>query len=267
MGSVPSVFLKTYRFLGQIITQSTRIDPRHLEHFVYTYWSGELSNVILSGGLTTTLLGPQFPIWVSPKESSTDEDPDASFLSKVTAGDGEARGVYVDFALVIPLVQPRFLEEIGDAAHSVEAKSLRDILDHILPSQMHTLSPRCFWISGFDAPVIVELKPDEPRHPKNVESYHRSLSSLLKEGSEQAEEQALCLFCSWRFGGQKEVILIAGAGRHYRLRKVTRQWAANKLHGRSYSAATLKEMKENQDEKNEKYGDDEEDNEEGVPPS
>ena len=120
MGNIPSVFLKTYRFLSQTITQSTRINPCHLEHFVYTYWSGELSNLILSGGLTTTLLGPQFPIWVSPRENTADEDPDASFLSKATAGDGEACGIYVDFVLVIPSVQPRFLDEIGDLAQLIK---------------------------------------------------------------------------------------------------------------------------------------------------
>ena len=56
---------------------------------------------------------------------------------------------------------------------------------------------------------------------------------MLKEASEQAEEQALCLF-----GDQNEVILIAGAGCHYRLCKLTRQWAVNRLQGRSYSAVT-----------------------------
>ncbi|KAE9388582.1 hypothetical protein BT96DRAFT_1025387 [Gymnopus androsaceus JB14] len=260
MGNVASISFNKYRFLGEVITQSTRIDSRHLEHFTYAFWNGELANLILNGDLHSTLLGPQFPIWVSPKEERARIlDPDTSWVSGASEPDGEARGVYVDFALVMPIVQPRSLKVLGKLMKKVQGKNLRDVLADILPKEFDIVGPQCFWVSGFEAPVLVELKPGPPRHPKDAQSYLSALETILDEAEAQVEEQALCLFCSWRFATQNKVVLIAGAGWYYRIKVVTREWAVKKLDGCPYTTVRLKTMKRGQDEKNEDEVDEHED--------
>jgi hypothetical protein len=199
----------------------------------------------------TLLLGPQFPIWVpvSPKEDRARMDPDTSFkdISRASESDGEARGVFVDFALVMPIVQPRNLEEFGDEfvkTLTVKEKSLRaNYVDFVRQDVV-----KCFWVSGFEAPVLQELKPGHPRHPKDANRYLTSLRKTLIEGQDQAEEQALCLFSSWRFASQNEVVLIAGAGWYYCVKVVTRDWAVRKLKGHTYSAVKIKNIKERREQ-------------------
>jgi hypothetical protein len=69
------------------------------------------------------------------------------------------------------------------------------------------------------------------------------LNTLLGEAVLQAEAQAHCLFSSWRFGTQDEVLLLAGAGDYYQIRRVTRDWSIVKLDGKIYTSETLKDLK------------------------
>ncbi|KAJ7212494.1 hypothetical protein GGX14DRAFT_361604, partial [Mycena pura] len=93
------------------------------------------------------------------------------------------------------------------------------------------------------APVIGELKPGPTRHAAKVESFYRNLIGLLRRAMVQVEAQAMCLFCSWRFGTQDVVILLAGAGDYYRIRLVTRRWAVKELGEHTYSPETLQRLK------------------------
>jgi hypothetical protein len=69
------------------------------------------------------------------------------------------------------------------------------------------------------------------------------LNTLLGDATLQAEAQALCLFCSWRFGTQDVVLVLAGAGEYYQIRRVTRNWSVVELNGEIYTSKTLKELK------------------------
>ncbi|KAJ7264434.1 hypothetical protein B0H12DRAFT_1068695 [Mycena haematopus] len=145
--------------------------------------------------------------------------------------DGDAEGVYVDIAIVMPVVQPRYVEELGAVGEELDNKSLHDFREI------------CLWVSGFEAPVLGELKPGPTRHADNIKSFYLNLTGLLRQGMLQVEAQALCLFCSWRFATQSHAILLAGAGDYYRVCRVTREWAVEELDGAPYSSETLKKLK------------------------
>ncbi|KAJ7725586.1 hypothetical protein B0H14DRAFT_2410558 [Mycena olivaceomarginata] len=221
MGNITSQRLNLHRFIGLAVCHSTTIDPRHLEHYNYTYWTGDIAALIVDGKLRCCLIAPQFPIYVSPREALR---PDTSFGSGNTLPNGEAHGVYVDIAIVMPIVQPRHVEELGAFGKELKGKSLRNFLDDFL-SKNPTLSPRCLWVSGFVVPLIAELKPGPTRHADKIDGFYASLSGRLRAGMRQADSQAICLFSSWMFAIQNEIILIAGAGENFRLRRVTRDWA------------------------------------------
>ncbi|KAJ6537459.1 hypothetical protein B0H10DRAFT_2142185 [Mycena sp. CBHHK59/15] len=244
MGNVTSrrldQWLDLHRFLGLAVCHSTTADPRHLEHYNYTYWTGDVAALIVGGQCKYCLIAPQFPMYVSPKEPSR---PDATFGSGVTDADGEAEGVYVDIAIVMPIVEPRDPEELGVLATQVAGKSLYQFFDKIVPQRLPGLSPRCLWVSGLEAPFFTELKPLPSRHVGGIESFWSSLTRLLRDGALQAEAQALCLFCSSRFGTQEDVVILTGAGDYYRIRRVTRAWSRPKLKGAPYTSNTLKDLK------------------------
>ncbi|KAJ7798340.1 hypothetical protein B0H13DRAFT_708313 [Mycena leptocephala] len=240
MGNITSRQLDLHRFLGLAVCHCTTIDPRHLEHHNYTYWTGDFTALIVRGKLKYCLIAPQFPIYVSPKEPL---DPDTSFGSGRTDADGEAQGVYVDIAIVMPIVQPRYVEELGAIGKELDNKSLHHFLDHFLPQKLPGLSPRCLWVSGFEAPLVGELKPGPTRHADKIDSFYVDLVRLLRQGVLQAEAQGLCLFCSWRFATQEDALLLAGAGEYYRIRRVTREWAERELNGGPYTSNTLKKLK------------------------
>ncbi|KAJ7130394.1 hypothetical protein C8R44DRAFT_775475 [Mycena epipterygia] len=240
MGNVTSRQLDLHRFLGLAVCHSTAIDPRHLEHHNYTYWTGDIAALIVSGQLKCCLIAPQFPIYVSPKEPF---DPDTSIGSGRTEADGDAQGVYVDIAIVMPIVQPRYVEELGVVGKELDGRSLHDFLDKFLPQKLPGLSPRCLWVSGFEAPLVGELKPGPTRHAETIESFYVNFNGLFLKGVLQAEAQGLCLFCSWRFATQEDALLLAGAGEYYKIRLVTRDWAVGELNGEQYTSDTLKRLK------------------------
>ncbi|KAJ7864277.1 hypothetical protein B0H14DRAFT_3443626 [Mycena olivaceomarginata] len=213
MGNITSQRLNLHRFIGLAVCHSTTIDPRHLEHYNYTYWTGDIAALIVGGKLRCCLIAPQFPIYVSLREALR---PDTSFGSGNTLPNSEAHGVYVDIAIVMPI-----------------GKSLRNFLDDFL-SKNPTLSPCCLWVSGFVVPLIAELKPGPTRHADKIDGFYASLSGRLRAGMRQADLQAICLFSSWMFAIQNEIILIAGAGENFRLRRVTRDWATGILRGTPY---------------------------------
>ncbi|KAJ7743534.1 hypothetical protein B0H14DRAFT_2637447 [Mycena olivaceomarginata] len=230
MGNITSQRLNLHRFIGLAVCHSTTIDPRHLEHYNYTYWTGDIAALIVGGKLRCCLIAPQFPIYVSPREAL---HPDTSFGSGNTLPNSEARGVYVDITIVMPIVQPRHVEELGASGAELEGKSLGNFLDDFL-SKNPTLSPRCLWVSGFVVPLIAELKPGPTQHADKIEGFYASQSGRLRAGMQQADLQAICLFSSWMFAIQNEVILIAGAGESFRVRRSTRDCVTEIVQGTTF---------------------------------
>ncbi|KAJ6622185.1 hypothetical protein B0H10DRAFT_1788483, partial [Mycena sp. CBHHK59/15] len=177
------------------------IDPRHLEHQNYTYWTGDIAPSWSVGSSNTASSRPQFPIYVTLKEPF---NADTSIGSGRTEADSDAEGVYVDIAIIMPIIQPRYVEELGAVGEELTNKSLHDFFENFLPQKLPELSPRCLWVSGLKAPLVGELKPGPTRHADKIDSFY-------------AEAQGLCLFCSWRFATQEEALLLARAGDCYRI--------------------------------------------------
>ncbi|KAF7352607.1 hypothetical protein MVEN_01226200 [Mycena venus] len=241
MGNITSRQLDIHRFLGLAVCHSTTIDPRRLEHHTYTYWTGDIAALLVRGQpLKHCLIAPQFPIYVSPKER---HDPNRTGGSDETTADGGAEGVYVDIAIAMPLLEPRYVDELGTLGGTLENTNLHDFLENILPRKLPGLSPRCLWVSGFEAPLLAELKPGPTRHADRIHSFYLNLEVLLGQAREQAEEQALCLFCSWRFASQDDVILLAGAGDYYEVRRATREWAKRRMNNKPYTTKTLQNLR------------------------
>jgi hypothetical protein len=101
MGNIAPRCLSLHRFLALTVSHSTTVDPRHLEHHIYPYWKADIAALLISGDLQYSLIALQFPVYVSPKDRSPGPDD-----SGRTEADGEAEGVYVDIAIVMPIVQP-----------------------------------------------------------------------------------------------------------------------------------------------------------------
>ncbi|KAF8128470.1 hypothetical protein K438DRAFT_1888449 [Mycena galopus ATCC 62051] len=237
MGNISPGRLNLHRFLAQTVSHSTTVDPRHLEHHTYPYWTADFAALIVSGDLRYSLIAPQFPVYVSPKDPSPGPDD-----SGRTEADGEAEGVYVDIAIVMPIVQPRYADELGTIGQKLVGQNLSQFFDEFQP-HLQGFSPRCLWVSGHEAALLGELKPGPTRHTRRIESFLSDLNTLLRDATLQAVAQALCLFCSWRFGTQDEVLLLAGAGAYYRIRRVTRSWSIVELNGEIYTSKNLKELK------------------------
>ncbi|KAJ7644508.1 hypothetical protein FB45DRAFT_1116007 [Roridomyces roridus] len=237
------------RFLGLAVSYSLTANPRRLEHYNYTYWTGDLVSLLFRGGLKNFLVAPQFPMYVSPKERELDAPPSFD-SSMITEADADARGVYVDIAIVMPILQPRLgasvKEDWGTLAPKIANQSMASFFTNILPTRLGSLSPRCVSVPGFIAPVVVELKRLPVRSAKNVDEYCTNLAGLLMSGKGQAEEQAICLFSSARFATQDDVFIVAGAGEYYQICWVTRRWAWKKLGGsksKGYIVQRLKRVK------------------------
>ncbi|KAJ7764564.1 hypothetical protein DFH07DRAFT_811647 [Mycena maculata] len=241
MGNVHPRQFHLHRFLALAICHSSAADPRRLEHYNYTYWTAEAAAFLVRGHLKHCLVAPQLPIYVSPKESvSADAD-----TSRQTAADGDAKGVCVDIAILLPITEPRFPEDLGELGPRVAGKSLAYFFNKILPHLMPGISPRCVRVIGLEAPVLGELKKLPPRHAMRIGSFRFSLIRLLNEATLQAEAQATCLFCSSRFGTQDEVLLLAGAGDCYQIRRVSREWSWTKLpQNKKFTSDTLDELYE-----------------------
>ncbi|KAJ7260893.1 hypothetical protein B0H12DRAFT_1106914 [Mycena haematopus] len=194
MGNITFQRFKLHRFLAMAVSHSTTVDPRHLEHHIYPYWTAEFAALIIPKDFQCSLVAPQFPVYVSPKEPSLDPN-----TSGDTEADGQAQGVYVDIAIVIPIVQPPYCDELGAIGPQLVGQSMANFFDEIQP-HLQGFSPRCVWISGHEAPVLGELKHDLTRHARKISTFLTDLTTFLKNAEAQAQAQTLCLFCSWRLG-------------------------------------------------------------------
>ncbi|KAJ7777923.1 hypothetical protein DFH07DRAFT_950996 [Mycena maculata] len=88
-----------------------------------------------------------------------------------------------------------------------------------------------------------DKKPGPTHHARQIGCFLSNLNTLRGEAVLQAEAQAHCLFSSWRFGTQDEVLLLAGAGDYYQIHRVTRNWLIVQLDGKTYKSETLKDLK------------------------
>ena len=182
--------------LSLAVIKSMLYNSRRLETIGYALSIAFLQQLIRDNG-DVLLICSQFPLYVSPKDNEPSPDR--------TLPDREARGVYVDHALLLPCPQTN-----GGGSKLVEiftrAYKMND------PNLHHTL-----YISSLQVPLLEEKKRAPTRHPRDLEDHVWSILNALNDAQSQVTTQAKILFSSPRFATQDLVILIASSGEYYRL--------------------------------------------------
>ncbi len=122
----------------------------------------------------------QYNIYVSQLQSRTSPSgPDDSF---VTTPDSEARGVYIDLALILPVISL-----IKDDSTS-DSDTLQEFFETLTPS--HLPHPSTVWMNeSTRVPLVLELKPPPTRHPKDILTFLKQVTKLLGNAIEQTLDQ------------------------------------------------------------------------------
>ncbi|KAF7302238.1 hypothetical protein MIND_00790800 [Mycena indigotica] len=215
-------------FLGRCLSSSSSMDPRHLEAYIYGFWTMLLLRHISHERHVIRLLQPQWPIW-SSQDDNDKRMLDMSLLSTKTTPDGGARGVYVDLAIVIVQTEPRwkvlrYAQGVISVA-KLAGQTLGWFFENLYAMPMFAaFEPAFLRVVGLRAPILLELKLGPPRHSLCMADFHRKLTALLQAAKRQAEKQARALYASWRFIGQEFVITVAVAGEYMTMRRWTRKW-------------------------------------------
>lgn len=204
---------RVHRVLNSIISRSSYIDPRHLEHYTYPSWTTTAAMFILRHALpngSSFIVAPQFPIYTSPRDllnhilgtmpdPNVSVDPDLSDvinISTVTVPDKTARSVFVDVAIMTPVPVPRRGLKLKVKPQHQKPTSVYDVLSN------KALNPRYLDVDELLAPILIELKPGPTRHPKDLDTFLTAVMFRLRAAQQQATEQSFCLFASWRFASQ-----------------------------------------------------------------
>jgi hypothetical protein len=181
--------------LSMAVLSSMRFNPRRLEAFGYSL--GVLFfQVLIAGYEDVFFICPQFPIYVSPKDSNLDPDK--------TMPDPKARGVYVDTALVL-------------ARCTSVRTGTRDSIAATFANRHRDRDFSEIDVTSMEVPILEERKRAPTRHPKDLEDCFSSLDTALDRAQRQVLSQARILFSSRRFAEQELVILLATAGQYYRI--------------------------------------------------
>lgn len=180
-------------------------------------------------------VAPQFAIYTSRNDVSLPVDPE---LSVQTAADSAATGVYVDVAIVLPVV-------VLDDPEATRDEAPRRTLETLLANACRSgddFQPRRACLIALYVPVLMELKPGPPRHLKNLADYVNQIIRSTQAAQAQAVDQSICLFASCRFSKQSTVRLAAGPGDYYSVCLYTRgqatiafqkyKWTASKMHSK-----------------------------------
>jgi len=184
--------------LSLAVLSSMRFNPRRLEAFGYSLGILFLQ-VLIAGYEDVFFICPQFPIYVSPKDSNLNPDK--------TIPDSKARGVYVDTALILARCT-RVRTGTRDLIANTFANGHRDH-DFNLFGKID--------LTSMEVPILEERKRAPTRNPKHLEDHIDSIHSALHSAQKQVLDQARILFSSRRFADQELVILLATAGQYYRI--------------------------------------------------
>jgi len=192
--------------LSLAVISSMMFNPRRLEAIGYSL-SVLFLQVLIAGHEDVFFICPQFPIYVSSLDTNLDPDN--------TMPDSQARGVYVDTALLLARCT-RVRNATGSISDAF--RKAYENRDFDLFSKLD--------ITSLEIPVLEERKRGPTRHPKDLEEYYQSIFSALDAAQTQVSTQAALLFSSPRFSDQDLVILLATTGEYYRLAVLRRDHTA-----------------------------------------
>jgi hypothetical protein len=191
--------------------------------------------VLIAGYEDVFFICPQFPIYVSPKDSNLDPDR--------TMPDSEARGVYVDTALLLARCT-RVRTGTSDSIAATFANRHRDRAFNLFGK---------IDVTSLEVPILEERKRAPTRHPKDIEEHIDTIHSALESAQKQVLGQARILFSSRRFADQKLVILLATAGQYYRIAVLRRD---HSVFGSAPSDFDVLDVLEAQEKDSEDLGED-----------
>ena len=202
--------------LALAFVHSSRFNTRRTENSGYGLWSIVFLGLIRDH-LDLFIPCPQFGLYLSPKEkefydSLGDED-NTGNISLDTIPDNKARGVYVDLSILLP----RAVYSDGPSTVWQNLQSFLSRVSHI--STTH----REVRIESLDVSLLLELKRPPSRHLGSVLSLLRQVIKSLRNGQQQAMQQAHCLFSSPKYAKQKSVMLIAAAGEWWTFYQLSRK--------------------------------------------
>ncbi|KAJ7068651.1 hypothetical protein C8F01DRAFT_618172 [Mycena amicta] len=206
---------------AQALQHSIAQNPRRLEAFGYTLNAINLRYIC--GDHSTVLMhNPQLPLWLSGHDFLPNaSDPDSSIRSY---HDSEAKGVFVDDALVIPHIQikPAALQGCAEAFKAANITTTEDVIRMLASNSPHdqlkNLTFHLLDVVRLEAVLLVKSKCGPPRHFCDLAEYCTAAASLLNAAMAQAESQGACAFTCRRLAGQKEVLLIANSGPFWQVR-------------------------------------------------
>ncbi|KAL1678353.1 hypothetical protein EV122DRAFT_252011 [Schizophyllum commune] len=205
--------IRTIRFrvpsiiTGVLFANSFYYNTRLTEYSSYALWTSVLHR--LTDGIDpwgVVAIGPQLEVFVSPRDSASDNDPDTSTR---TVPDREARGVRIDLSVLLHQPHRRPQKEalgLADLVQQTMGAIFRRICTrpHFDASLYNALSIENSFIMLF-----VELKRPISRHIP-IDRWLERVSIILEIAKKQAEEQFNCAKQSPRYNSQGEAWLIAG---------------------------------------------------------
>ena len=211
---IESISLFIAMALSMAVITSMIFNPRRLEALGYSL-SILFFQEIITGYEDIFFICPQFPIYVSPQD--TNLNPDS------TIPDSQARGVYVDTALLLArCTRARsYTGSIADAFHKAYQDRRFDLF-------------RKLDITSLEIPILEERKRGPTRHPKDLEEHVRSIDHTLFAAQKQVFTQARILFSSPRFSDQDLVILLATTGEYFRFAILQRDHPALRVVPNTY---------------------------------
>lgn len=194
--------------LSLALIKSLYYNPRRLEAIEYSF-SILFFQLLVAGYEDIFFICPQFPIFISPLDETEEaQDPDK------TMADPEARGVYVDTALVLARCTSPSSVPIATTFTTAFRRRNLDLFNEL-------------YISGMEAPILEERKRCPTRHHSDLEDYCGNIRTSLGSAEVQVVTQARILFASPRFSDQDFVILLATAGCYYRVAAIHRDHPVN----------------------------------------
>ncbi|KAJ6478468.1 hypothetical protein C8R47DRAFT_984100 [Mycena vitilis] len=200
------------------VTNTTHVDPRHLEYFNYPMLDEEAQATI--GYESNSMhVACQHSLYISRRpQLGADE-------SGRTESDGSAIGVLVDLATVLVRLG---LHHDAVIPPEYEGKPLATLLQDYKEGRFNVDS-RFFAVDSLLATSLWEAKHGPTRHPQSLLKFANGLANLMNQARTQSLDQGMFLFTCPLYGAQKKTYLVAVVGEYMSFRLFTRAEARTRF--------------------------------------
>ncbi|KAJ7643313.1 hypothetical protein DFH06DRAFT_1477103 [Mycena polygramma] len=200
------------------VTNTTHIDPRHLEYFNYPMLDEEAQATI--GHESNSMhVASQHSLYISRRPQLSANE------SGRTESDGSAIGVLVDLATVLVRLG---LHHDAVIPPEYEGQPLATLLQDFKEGRFEVDS-RFFAVDSLLATSLWEAKHGPTRHPQSLLKFANGLANLMNQARTQALDQGMFLFTCPLYGAQKKTYLVAVAGEYMSFRLFTRAEARTRF--------------------------------------